>query len=124
MVLQGFCIYVADAVLHTMSFPFFIIVQEDGVDITANSLHPGAIATNLLRYHSIINSISNMIGRFVLKNVQQGAATTCYVALHSQVKGVSGKYFKDCNLAEPTSQAKDSELANKLWEFSLSLTNP
>uniref|UniRef100_A0A2P2LEL0 Short-chain dehydrogenase n=1 Tax=Rhizophora mucronata TaxID=61149 RepID=A0A2P2LEL0_RHIMU len=99
-------------------------LKEDGVDITANSLHPGAIATNLLRYHSIINSISNMIGRFVLKNVQQGAATTCYVALHSQVKGVSGKYFKDCNLAEPTSQAKDSELANKLWEFSLSLTNP
>lgn len=29
--------------------------QEEGVDITANSLHPGAIVTNLFRYSSAIN---------------------------------------------------------------------
>ena len=28
--------------------------QEDGVDITANSLHPGAIATNIHRYNSVL----------------------------------------------------------------------
>lgn len=28
--------------------------QEEGVEITANSLHPGAIVTNLLRHHSFI----------------------------------------------------------------------
>jgi len=45
------------------------------------------------------------------------------VALHPQVKGVSGEYFMDCNKGDPTSLAKDSELAKKLWEFSSSLTN-
>ncbi|KAG6470312.1 hypothetical protein ZIOFF_071377 [Zingiber officinale] len=60
-------------------------------------------------------------GRLVLKNVQQGAATTCYVALHPQVKGVSGKYFSDSNLAEPNSKAKDMDLAKKLWDFSVGL---
>ncbi|KAL2318273.1 hypothetical protein Fmac_032149 [Flemingia macrophylla] len=35
----------------------------------------------------------------------QGAATACYVALHPQVKGISDKYFSDCNLAKTTSQS-------------------
>ncbi|KAJ9679471.1 hypothetical protein PVL29_021413 [Vitis rotundifolia] len=95
--------------------------KEDGVDITANSLHPGAIVTNLFRPSSIVSGLVNTVGKLVLKNIQQGAATTCYVALHPQVKGVSGQYFSDCNIAEPSSQAKDPELAKKLWEFSMNL---
>ncbi|PHU08521.1 Short-chain dehydrogenase TIC 32, chloroplastic [Capsicum chinense] len=55
-----------------------------------------------------------------------GASTTCYVALNPKVKGVSGEYFSDNNIATntTTSLAKDSDLAKKLWEFSLDLTNP
>ena len=53
----------------------------------------------------------------------QGAATTCYVALHPQVKGKTGLYFVDSHLAETNVQANDSELARKLWDFSLSLVN-
>ncbi|XP_034710869.1 short-chain dehydrogenase TIC 32, chloroplastic-like [Vitis riparia] len=97
------------------------LFKEDGVDITANSLHPGAIVTNIFRHSSFLSGLVNMVGKYVLKNVQQGAATTCYVALHPQVKGVSGQYFSDCNIAKPGAQAKDPELAKKLWEFSMSL---
>ncbi|KAL8138865.1 hypothetical protein V2J09_004866 [Rumex salicifolius] len=96
--------------------------KEEGVNITANSLHPGSIVTNLLRHRSIVDSLVKTVGKLVLKNVQQGAATTCYVALNPQAKGVSGEYFMDSNVASPTSQAKDAQLASKLWEFSLSLT--
>uniref|UniRef100_A0A5B6Z1J1 Short-chain dehydrogenase TIC 32 n=1 Tax=Davidia involucrata TaxID=16924 RepID=A0A5B6Z1J1_DAVIN len=99
-------------------------LKEEGLEITSNSLHPGAIATNLLRHHSFIDGIVNMIGKYVLKNVPQGAATTCYVALHPQVKGVSGEYFLDSNVAKSSSLANDAELAKKLWDFSLSLTDP
>ena len=53
--------------------------------------------------------------------LKQGAATTCYVALHPQVKGVSGKYFCDSNLYEPSVKAKDMELAKRLWDFSIEL---
>ncbi|XP_061364472.1 short-chain dehydrogenase TIC 32, chloroplastic isoform X3 [Gastrolobium bilobum] len=94
-------------------------LKEDGVDITANSLHPGMIATNLFRHNNAMNV--NVIGRLVLKNVQQGAATTCYVALHPQVKGISGKYFSDSNVAMTTSQGSDADLAKKLWDFSMNL---
>ncbi|CAN1189732.1 Short-chain dehydrogenase TIC 32, chloroplastic [Linum perenne] len=105
---------------------------EEGVNITANSLHPGVIATNLLRHTGVFNgkilsispSITNTVGKFVMKNVQQGAATTCYVALHPQVKGVSGEYFSDSNIHKATILAKDEQLGRKLWDFSLDLINP
>lgn len=97
-------------------------LKEEGVEITANSLHPGAIATNLLRHHGFIEGMVNWVGKYVLKNVQQGAATQCYVALHPQVKGVSGEYFSDSNIANPSALAKDTELAKKLWDFSLTMT--
>ncbi|OIW09875.1 hypothetical protein TanjilG_24530 [Lupinus angustifolius] len=112
-------------------------LKEEGVEITVNSLHPGSIITNILRHHSYMNTFANMVGKYFLKNVQQvfvtslkisktgmrGAATQCYVALHPQVKGITGEYFMDSNKAKPTSLAQDSELAKKLWDFSLSLTN-
>lgn len=53
----------------------------------------------------------------------QGAATTCFVSLHSQVKGVTGEYFSGCNIAKPCSQAKDADMSKKLWEFRFSLTD-
>ncbi|KAH1042881.1 hypothetical protein AAZX31_09G124300 [Glycine max] len=100
------------------------LLKEDGIDnITANSLHPGAIMdTNI--YKPEINGpvptdLINRLGSFLLKNIQQGAATTCYVALHPQVRGISGEYFSDNNLAKASSLAKDTNLAKKLWDFSM-----
>lgn len=57
----------------------------------------------------------------ILDIVCQGASTTCYVALHPQVKGVSGEYFSDNNIAKTTSMAKDSDLSRRLWEFSTNM---
>ncbi|XP_020217066.1 short-chain dehydrogenase TIC 32, chloroplastic [Cajanus cajan] len=94
--------------------------KEEEVDITANSLHPGAILTNIFR-HSALAGVINTFGKFVFKNVQQGAATTCYVALHPQVREISGKYFVDCNIGRANSQGRDIELAKKLWDFSINL---
>ncbi|CAL5214843.1 unnamed protein product [Lathyrus oleraceus] len=98
-------------------------LKEERVQITVNSLHPGTIITNILRYHGYFNAVANMVGKYLLKNVQQGAATQCYLALHPQVKGISGEYFTDSNKANPTTLAQDTELAKKLWELSVSLSN-
>ncbi|KAL6320680.1 hypothetical protein AAG906_008680 [Vitis piasezkii] len=96
-------------------------LKDDGASITANSLHPGAIATNLFRHVPLVGGFIDIFGKYVVKNVQQGAATTCYVALHPEVKGTTGEYFADSNIAKGSSQANDPELAKKLWDFSLSL---
>ncbi|KAH6777566.1 Rossmann-fold superfamily protein [Perilla frutescens var. hirtella] len=97
-------------------------LKEEGVNITANSLHPGAVATNLMRHHAVIAGLVGWIAKYFVKDIPQGAATTCYVALHPEVKGVSGKYFSDSNICEPTQLSADPELAKKLWEFSLKIT--
>ncbi|CAL9202354.1 unnamed protein product [Musa hybrid cultivar] len=96
-------------------------LKEEGVNITANSLHPGIIVTNLFRHHGFVNAILGTAGKLVTKNVHQGAATTCYVSLHPQVKGVTGKYFSNSNLATPSSRTSDADLASKLWDLSMDM---
>lgn len=96
-------------------------LKEEGADITANSLHPGVITTNLFRHAGIFEGMISTIGRLLLKNVQQGASTTCYVALHPQLRGISGEYFSDNNLDKADAKAADKDLAAKLWDFSVDL---
>ncbi|KAK6117626.1 hypothetical protein DH2020_048641 [Rehmannia glutinosa] len=98
-------------------------LKEDGAEITANSLHPGIITTNLFRHFGVFEGFVSALGGLVLKNVQQGASTTCYVALRPELKGISGEYFSDNNLAEASAMAADRNLARKLWDFSLDLIN-
>ncbi|KAA3456510.1 short-chain dehydrogenase TIC 32, chloroplastic-like [Gossypium australe] len=109
-------------VRNTVKTP--LTCQEDGVEITANSLHPGGILTNIMRHNGFMNGFLHLIGKYFLKSIPQGAATTCYVALHPQVKGVSGEFFMDSNISNPSSMANDVDLAKKLWDFSFTLINP
>nr|GEW83953.1 hypothetical protein [Tanacetum cinerariifolium] len=94
--------------------------KEEGVNITANSLHPGVINTNFSRHGGFFAMFVNAAKSF-LKNIPQGAATTCYVALHPQLNGISGQYFADSNLSKASGYAQDTELAKKLWDFTVKL---
>ncbi|XP_074319686.1 short-chain dehydrogenase TIC 32, chloroplastic-like [Silene latifolia] len=96
-------------------------LKDDGVRITANSVHPGAVATDLFRHFGLFRGFMSLVGRHFIKNTQQGAATTCYVALHPKVEGISGKYFADCDLAEASPLSNDADVARKLLEFSSDL---
>ncbi|XP_020107170.1 short-chain dehydrogenase TIC 32, chloroplastic-like isoform X2 [Ananas comosus] len=96
-------------------------LQEEGSDVTANSLHPGVIVTNIGRYLTsnavVFTLLATLVKPFV-KSIPQGAATTCYLALHPNLKDVSGKYFANCNETTPSAKARDGELGKRLWEFS------
>nr|GLL25809.1 short-chain dehydrogenase TIC 32, chloroplastic-like [Ipomoea trifida] len=93
-------------------------LQEEGANITVNSVHPGVIMTNLMRHSTITMNILRVFTSVIWKNVPQGAATTCYVALHPDMKGVTGKYFVDCNECKPTKLARSEALGKELWDFS------
>eukprot|EP00252_Welwitschia_mirabilis_P022500 TRINITY_DN6103_c0_g1_i1.p1 TRINITY_DN6103_c0_g1~~TRINITY_DN6103_c0_g1_i1.p1 ORF type:complete len:323 (+),score=61.66 TRINITY_DN6103_c0_g1_i1:399-1367(+) len=92
-------------------------LRDEGANVTANSLHPGVIPTNITRHLKIL-ALPIALMKFMLKTLPQGAATTCYLALHPNVKGVSGKYFCDCNEAVPDSKAQDVNLSKGLWKLS------
>lgn len=92
-------------------------LQEEGARVTVNSLHPGAIFTNLQRHSQFVTRIHQFTS-FLWKNVPQGAATQCLLALHPFVNGVTGKYFVDCNEAKNSKHASDLNMAKALWDFS------
>ncbi|CAN4116934.1 unnamed protein product [Withania somnifera] len=69
------------------------------------------------------SKLANILHAKELSRRLQGAATTCYVALHPSLKGVTGKFFNDCNDYEPSKFAQDVDLARNLWDFSNNLVN-
>eukprot|EP01100_Stratorugosa_tubuloviscum_P002785 TRINITY_DN165_c0_g3_i3.p1 TRINITY_DN165_c0_g3~~TRINITY_DN165_c0_g3_i3.p1 ORF type:complete len:314 (-),score=170.78 TRINITY_DN165_c0_g3_i3:88-1029(-) len=90
--------------------------------IYANSLHPGVIPTELSR-HSSLASIFYGIGKLFMKSIEQGAATTVYVATAPELERVGGRYFSDCAQKNPSTIAQDSQLALNLWEYSTNVTS-
>ena len=65
-----------------------------------------------------------------MKNSEQGAATSVLLAASPLVEGVTGRYFEDCQEAEPhqagirrgvAAYALDPEHARRLWEISLGM---
>lgn len=86
---------------------------------SANALHPGVIATELMRHMGALTQVAaGLANRIFFKNVGEGAATQCYVAAHPSVAGISGEYFMNCNIAKPSKFGRDDALAERLWEVS------
>ena len=103
-----------------------------GDGITVNALMPGAIHTNLQRFITD-EELARMRGRLggtdpIWKTPEQGAATSVLVATSPLLEGVGGRYFEDCNEAEPhqpgtrrgvADYALDPEAAALLWQVSV-----
>jgi len=105
--------------------------SDDG--ILTNALHPGAIAdSNLSRHYApgVLDAIRRS-GRYAWKTLEQGAATSVFVATSPLLDGVAGRYFVDCREAELVDSAAagqvatgvaphalDPAAAEKLWEIS------
>jgi WW domain-containing oxidoreductase len=89
---------------------------------TANAIHPGVIRTNLQRsMNPVIGALFNVLMAPFGKSIPQGAATSCYVAVRPELKGVTGQYFDNCAVAEPSPLARDDALSERLWEVSAKL---
>lgn len=95
-----------------------------GTRATSNSLHPGVVATNIMRNMSFRPPAGGGGGGFNFESPAQGAATSCYLASNPALAHVTGVYFADCNLAEQSDYQKDPAMAAKLWKVSEDLTRP
>ena len=94
-----------------------------GTRATSNSVHPGVINTNLGRHFEAWKLfLARLIGWAFMKSVEEGAATTCYVATSPQLAEVSGYYFADCKPLEPSAHMQDEAMAARLWQVSEDLT--
>jgi NAD(P)-dependent dehydrogenase (short-subunit alcohol dehydrogenase family) len=102
-------------------------------DITANAVMPGGIRTNLQKYQSG-PEWEAIDEAYDWKTVEEGAATSVFVATSPLLDGVGGRYFENCQEApvvDPeigherqlgvAAYALDPETAEKLWDVSLKL---
>jgi NAD(P)-dependent dehydrogenase (short-subunit alcohol dehydrogenase family) len=90
-----------------------------GTKVTANSLHPGAVATSIFR--NTPKPIEWLI-KLLTISPEKGAETSVYLATSSEVEGITGKYFEKKQEKYPSRTAQDEELAGRLWQVSEQLT--
>ena len=104
--------------------------------IAVNALNPGRIASTGLIGHVDPTAVppqsfdaAGTTGVSV-KDIPQGAATSVLLAASPLVEGVTGRYFEDCQEAEPfvpgirrgvAAYALDPEKAARLWQLSVDL---
>ncbi|XP_078001012.1 retinol dehydrogenase 11-like isoform X2 [Glandiceps talaboti] len=94
--------------------------------ITSYAVHPGAVNTELARYipgflYYPLAIILFPILMLTVKTEKDGAQTSIHCAVTKDLESMSGQYFSDCALKEPSSQAKDAGVAKKLWEVSATM---
>ena len=113
--------------LANVLFAYGLANRLRGTRITANSLHPGLIDTDIDRNLGVVTRFGfGLLAGAVGKSVEQGAATSCYVATSPLLSAVSGKYFEDCNAITIVDNPhfEDEVLAERLWTVSAELMAP
>ena len=86
-----------------------------GSGVTANSLHPGFVATRFGDESGGMLSFGVRVAKYFAITPEKGAETIVYLASSEEVAGQTGRYFYKCREATPTKEAQDDEAARRLW---------
>ena len=83
----------------------------EGVDVTANALHPGFVASRFGRDGDTgrLGDIAMVLGRPFAISQEKGTLTSIYLASSPEVEGLTGGYWYKCKLVEPSAIAHDDE---------------
>jgi NAD(P)-dependent dehydrogenase (short-subunit alcohol dehydrogenase family) len=98
-------------------FTFELARRLAGTGVTANCLHPGAVATNIWSADStpsIVKLIVPLMKPFMLSS-KQGAAVSLYLATSPEVAQVSGEYFVKSKPAKSKPLSRDPKLMAEVW---------
>jgi len=110
---RGFRQY-ANTKLANIHFTRELARRTAGTGVTANALHPGVVATELL-----MNGFPPIrLFRRWIRTPEQGAATAVFLAASPSVAAVTGEYFQDEHPAPLSPAATHDETARRLWELS------
>lgn len=96
-----------------------------GTRITSNSLHPGVVDTEIDRHFSSVMQFGRKIVSAIGgKTIEEGAATSCYVATSPHLGAISGAYFEDCNavVVEGKNHLHNLPMASRLMQVSADMT--
>jgi NAD(P)-dependent dehydrogenase (short-subunit alcohol dehydrogenase family) len=90
-----------------------------GTGVTSNSLHPGAVATNIWSGAPLwAKPLIHLLFRPSFISPEEGGAHIVELAASPELEGVTGKYFEEGRMVEPAPLAQDEALAQRLWDVS------
>jgi NAD(P)-dependent dehydrogenase (short-subunit alcohol dehydrogenase family) len=90
-----------------------------GTGVTSNSLHPGAVATNIWSgAPTWVKPLIFVLLRPFFLTAEQGAAPVVRLAASPDLTEVTGRYFDRDKEVAPAPLAQDRALAERLWQVS------
>ncbi|MDX2076575.1 MAG: SDR family oxidoreductase [bacterium] len=93
-------------------------LASENANVTANSLHPGAVRTGFgADSTGIMRTLISLVRPFFL-TPEKGAQTSIYLASSPEVEGVSGKYFAKSKPAKTSKNADVQSDWTRLWAYS------
>jgi retinol dehydrogenase 12 len=87
-----------------------------GTGVTANSLHPGFVATRFGDQAGGAFSGWLRVLKVLAISPEKGAETMIYLASSLEVANTTGEYFYKCKAMPPSKAAQDDEGAKRLWQ--------
>lgn len=107
--------------LANILFTYELARRLEGSGVTANCLHPGAIATGFGRNNvGAVGALFRLLAP-ILRSPERGAETSIYLASAPELADVSGQYFVDRRPAKSAPASYDQDAARRLWEVSAEL---
>ncbi|XP_059474180.1 retinol dehydrogenase 13-like [Neocloeon triangulifer] len=106
-----------DAKLANALFSRELAKRLHGSGVTCNCLHPGVVNTGIrARLPGIFNFFFSLVYKGITITVEEGAATSVFLASSEEVQSVSGKYFVDGKQTEMAKNAQDPKVAAELFD--------
>lgn len=107
--------------LANVLFTYELARRLAGAGVTANTLHPGVIASGFGQtYPGAMAFLVKMMRPF-FSTAEEGAATSVYLATSPEVEGVTGQYFTKSKAVRSSAVSYDEAAQGKLWALSLEL---
>lgn len=100
--------------LAAMMMTFAFAQHLAGTGVVANVVHPGLVASGLVRTPGIIGFAWRCMAPFALSE-EQGADTPLAAALAPEFANVTGAYLKTRRAVPPNPLARDPVLVERVW---------
>jgi len=109
--------------LANVLFTTELAVRLASTGVTANCLHPGAVATNIWSYAPWYAQPLLAVAKLFMISPEKGGDTIVHLAASPVVDGLSGGYYEKNRNVRPSRLAQDRAVATRLWQASAALTD-
>jgi NAD(P)-dependent dehydrogenase (short-subunit alcohol dehydrogenase family) len=108
----------AQSKLANIMFTYELSRRLEGKEVTVNCLHPGGVNSSFYNDTTgMIRAYYSLFG-WAMRSPEKGAETVVYLSADQEVRGITGKYFKDRKMVRSSDASYDSEASRRLWELS------